>query len=301
MSYGFSIFSHPSFRPAFSACRSLLLGCTLALLALLTNSSIAADEESSPAEKASDQRRDLHLYMKGRALYQKFCVDCHGTTGRGNGPWAVGLEAQPRNFRSGLYKFRTTKYGTLPVDADLERTIRSGISGTAMPVFANLLDDEMLSVIYYLKSLSRAWKDPAQASQSVTLPKEAPTWLGSDEERKSHLPAGAERYRLLCAVCHGESGKGDGPGGTGMMDAWEHSIRPAALAAEHHKSGDSPLDLYRTIATGLNGTPMIGFADALKEQEIWELVAWIDELGKQAEARGDRPSTPVIELPGKKE
>jgi len=50
-------------------------------------------------------------------------------------------------------------------------------------------------------------------------------------------------------------------------------IRPADLTAPHHKSGDSPRDLYRTVATGLNGTPMAGFAGQLREEEIWELVA----------------------------
>ena len=234
---------------------------------------------ASPPEDSDSRREELHLYMKGRYVYQRHCVDCHGTTGRGNGPWAAELETKPRNFRSGLFKFRTTAYGTQPVDADLRRTIRSGISGTAMPIFAQLQDEEVDALIVYLKNLSKAWKDPALAAHPVPQP-EIPDWYSSNERRTSHAVAGKERFAALCAVCHGESGKGDGPGGKGLVDGWGNPIAPAVLAMPHHKSGDSPRDLYRSISTGLNGTPMVGFSGTLKEEEIWELVAWVEELGR---------------------
>lgn len=277
-----------------------LLGLGLLWVSCSNFIQIQAGEEK-PVPSAATERRDLHLYMKGRHVYQKFCVDCHGTTGRGNGPWSVGLETKPRNFRTGLYKFRTTAYGTLPVDDDLIHTIRSGISGTAMPVFANLQDEEVLSLVYYLKSLSRAWKDPEVTAKPIELPKAPPAWFSSKTDLAPHVKAGGERYQMVCAVCHGETGKGDGIGGKGLLDAWESPITPAALAAEHHKSGDQPLDLYRSIATGLNGTPMVGFAETFKEDEIWELVAWIYELGEQAAARGDRPVAPVVTIPKRPE
>jgi mono/diheme cytochrome c family protein len=61
-----------------------------------------------------------------------------------------------------------------------------------------------------------------------------------------------------------------------LLDAWGFPIRPADLQAPHLKSGDSPRDVYRTVATGLNGTPMIGFAELLTPEEIWELVAFLN-------------------------
>jgi mono/diheme cytochrome c family protein len=223
------------------------------------------------------RNHDLHLYLKGRHLYQRRCQECHGATGRGDGSWADELETRPRNFRSGIYKFRTTAYGTLPTDEDLRRTIRSGISGTAMPIFAHLHDEDIDALVTYLKHLSKRWRDPAAAPVPVPIP-EVPAWFGTEDEA-DHALAAEARYASLCASCHGERGKGDGPAAKGLADVWGRSIAPAVLAAPHHKSGDSPKDLYRSIATGLDGTPMVGFGELLEEQEIWELVAWIRAKG----------------------
>jgi mono/diheme cytochrome c family protein len=217
---------------------------------------------------------EVNLYLEGRALYQRNCQICHGTTGRGNGPWAADMEHKPRNFRSGLFKFRSTPYGAMPVEVDLKRTIRNGISGTAMPAFTQLRDDELTALIAYLKQLSPRWKDPQLAAPPLALPK-PPTWLATAKEGSAHLQRGTDRFRTTCAVCHGPNGKGDGPGGWNLIDAWGQPIRPADLTQSHPKSGDSPQDLYRTIATGLNGTPMPGFANQFPEEEIWELVAFL--------------------------
>ena len=245
------------------------------LFCFLLPSLFASDEE--------EDRRELHLYLKGRYLFQKNCTTCHGTTGRGNGPWAAELKDKPRNFRTGIFKFRTTPYGKLPTDDDLRRTIRSGISGTAMPFFKDFSDEDVDALIVYLKSLSREWKNEELYAESLDLP-DVPQWFSDEKKRKAHAKKAAPQFQQICATCHGEKGDGDGPGAKGLIDVWEHPITPASLSDEHHKSGDAPADLFRTIATGLNGTPMVGFEGAFEQEQMWDLVAFILELSEAKKA-----------------
>lgn len=231
------------------------------------------------ADEAADKREELHLYMKGRYLFQKNCTVCHGETGRGNGPWAAELKDKPRNFRTGVFKFRTTPFGMLPVDDDLRRTIRSGISGTAMPFFVDFSDEDVSALIVYLQNLSRNWDDEALKAEPLKLP-DLPEWYYKEEQAATHAESGKALFAIHCSSCHGPEGRGDGPASGELIDMWEHKIVPADLSAAHHKSGDKPQDLYRTIATGLNGTPMVGFFGTLDEESVWDLVTYIKSLEK---------------------
>ena len=248
----------------------------------------AKSESDADAEAAS--RLQMHYYFKGRHIFESQCVPCHGERGRGDGPWAEGLTHKPRNFRSGVFKFRTTPYGKLPTDDDLRRTIRSGISGTAMPMFQKLSDSDVSGLIVYLKSFSRRWKDEELIADPLPLP-DVPEWFRDSDAVVKRSKKGATKFTEICSACHGEKGKGDGPASKTLIDIWENPIIPADLTNEHHKSGDTPTDLYRTIATGLDGTPMVGFYETLSEHEIWNLVAFIksNEVdGQRAEESANR-------------
>ena len=228
-----------------------------------------------PRAGAEETDAELHLYFKGRQVFQNMCVPCHGRTGRGDGPWAEGMVDKPRNFRRGVFKFRSTPIGKLPTDDDLRRTIRTGVSNTAMPTFAGRLrDDEIDAVIVYLQHLSQRWDNPTNRVAAVPVP-ERPA--RSDPDRGQIL------FKATCAACHGAEGKGDGPAGGALRDIWGNPVAAADLSRPHHKSGDRPQDLYRTIALGLDGTPMVGFRDAYKPEEIWDLVAFIERLSAPPE------------------
>lgn len=89
-----------------------------------------------------------------RGLYRQHCAVCHGTSGDGAGPTASLLTPYPRDFRNGTFKYTSTLAGAKPTGQDLERTLVSGISGTAMPSFAELQSRELAAVLEYVEYLS---------------------------------------------------------------------------------------------------------------------------------------------------
>ena len=176
----------------------------IALLSLLCGCIVQADED------ADENRRKLSLYFEGEDIYQQSCLPCHGPRGKGDGPWAEGwTKNRPRNFRSGIFKFRTTPMGFLPTDEDLKRTITNGISGTAMPMFrGNLNEGNLEAVIVYLKSFSREWKKKERRAEPVAL-SEKPDWMDDSTQRKEHAELGKALFATYCAACHGAEGKGN--------------------------------------------------------------------------------------------
>jgi len=150
-----------------------------------------------------------------------------------------------------------------------------------MPTFkGHLRDEELEAVIAYVKSFSREWKKKERHADSIELP-ERPEWMKSLDRSKSHAKSGKQTYTTHCAVCHGAEGKGDGPGGFALKDVWGFDIIPGDLSGEHHKSGDRAEYLFRAISTGRDGTPMIGFRGALKDEQIWDLIAFIGTLKRE--------------------
>jgi len=87
-------------------------------------------------------------------LYRKHCVHCHGVTGDGRGPTAQFLNPYPRDYRPGVYKFKSTYNPAKPTDDDLHRVLMNGVPGTAMPSFALLPGSEVESLLEYVKYLS---------------------------------------------------------------------------------------------------------------------------------------------------
>ncbi len=87
-------------------------------------------------------------------LYREHCVHCHGTTGNGLGPTASFLNPYPRDFRLGVFKFKSTPFGTKPTRRDLKRILNEGIMGTSMPSFRLLKEEELEALVDYVVYLS---------------------------------------------------------------------------------------------------------------------------------------------------
>ena len=84
-----------------------------------------------------------------------------------------------------------------------------------------------------------------------------------------------------CTTCHGARGAGDGVTADKYDDDWGYPIRPRDLGGGVFRAGDAPEDLWRSIATGINGTPMGSFSGNLSGEEIWDIVHFVQSLSKE--------------------
>lgn len=236
------------------------------LVAVLVTLLTLAGLGSMPSTGSSDRPEpDLE---RGRLVYETNCAICHGPNGDGRGMARHHFETPPASFQAGKFKFRSTPSGSLPLDSDLFRTITRGVGRTGMVPQAHLDEADRWDVVAYVKGFSRRFeRDAPRAPIAIPPPPNRTPELAA-RGRQIYLDAG-------CADCHGERGKGDGPSGDRLMDDWGNPARPADLTRLPRKSGPDPEDLYRTIATGMDGTPMPSYADALPPEELWALVAYL--------------------------
>ncbi len=229
------------------------------------------------AEEPPRLSLDYTLFAQGRDVYERNCVLCHGPRGDGNGELSKGLSPKPRSFREGLFKFRTTPWGKLPTESDLRHTITTGLSGTAMGAFTQFQEGDVTAVIEYLKSFSRRWRNADNYAPAQTIPA-PPEWLRQIQIAPKHLAKGKLLFNAACATCHGEKGDGQGPAGAALRDIWGMAVKPSDLSQPHLRCGDKPEDIYQVLITGLNGTPMVSFADTLTDEQRWQIIAYIGTL-----------------------
>jgi cytochrome c oxidase cbb3-type subunit II len=78
--------------------------------------------------------------LRGKNIYQKFCLGCHGPIGDGNGPAAKYLNPPPLNFTLLRRHLAEEKY----IGGILYYQIMNGITGTSMPYFKKDLESEKI-------------------------------------------------------------------------------------------------------------------------------------------------------------
>jgi mono/diheme cytochrome c family protein len=253
------------------------LWCRVMLLPLLVSGRLWTAAAAEPADALKDSPQvKLEVFRRGRFVFQKNCLPCHGRFGEGDGELVKGWAVLPRNFRLAAFKYRSTPYGKLPTDDDLRRTIRRGISGSAMPSFTQLREEELEAVITYLKSLSPAWEDERLHARPIEVPRR-PRWFDDPLPLRQNAEEGRRLFQISCAACHGSDGAGDGVAAGSLKDSADQPVAPADLR-KPRRSGPGPEDACRTILTGINGTPMPGFDGALTPEQTWQVVAFLTTL-----------------------
>ena len=214
---------------------------------------------------------DNNLRLLGAAWYAQSCTPCHGPLGDGNGPRANQLSPRPRDFTKGVYEFRSTPTGTLPTDDDLWKVVSQGLHGTAMVPWITFSDNDRWALVAYLESFSpRFAHDARPAAIDVAIPPtETPELV--TQGQKLFTDAG-------CIECHGAKGLGDGPSASTLADASGRPIRPIDFPSGVFRRGASMKDIFLTLRTGLDGTPMPSYAASLSTDQTWAVAAYVRSL-----------------------
>jgi len=108
-----------------------------------------ADNLLRSAGPVSSERDGTH-----RGLFREHCVTCHALEGSGAGPASVFQNPYPRDFRHGVFKWKSTMRGEKPTRQDICDLLENGIPGTAMPSFALLDKDDLDALVDYVIYLS---------------------------------------------------------------------------------------------------------------------------------------------------
>jgi mono/diheme cytochrome c family protein len=86
--------------------------------------------------------------VKGKTIYERLCVTCHGAQGKGDGPAGPMMTPRPADFTSAKIKSKP--------DSELLKSIQDGRPPTTMPGFQEQLSAQQLSdVLAYIRSLGK--------------------------------------------------------------------------------------------------------------------------------------------------
>jgi mono/diheme cytochrome c family protein len=240
---------------------AILLALTLPL-----SSSRADDEAQRPSRPLTQADAGA-----GRTPYLRECSRCHGKRGDGTGPQAAAVDPRPRDFTKRLFKFRTTPSGQPPTTADVLRTIERGLPGTAMPSFARLPEKERKLFAARVLGFAKLLDEREPVAVAAPGPPPPTTAASIARGKQFYVDAG-------CIECHGPEGRGDGKSVATWEDNDGRPTRPRDFTEGVFRGGGEQVDLYYRIVTGLNGTPMPSYGDALAPADLWAVVDYVRSL-----------------------
>ncbi|MBI5901989.1 MAG: c-type cytochrome, partial [Deltaproteobacteria bacterium] len=211
----------------------------------------------------------------------------------------------PRDFTSGVYKWKTTPFDEMsPADEDFGRMIKggnthnsitgwTGMNGTAMPGWSDFLSDaDVADVTAYIKKfaeLASPQKPPISAAGEVKPSKEI-------------IEKGRTIFKDRCSECHGDAGRGDGT--KKLKDDWGFREWPRNLTkAWNFRVSNSVKDIYTRITVGIPGTQMPSFADPssnkkLTDEERWAVAAYVNSLDAPYKKPGDNTVIRALRVGG---
>jgi mono/diheme cytochrome c family protein len=256
----------------------------------------AASAEDGPAAQAEENEPvavvDPQL-LRGQQLFAKHCSVCHGASGDGQGKFAYLMNPRPRNFQDEHFKLYTTQ-NQIPSDADLYRTISRGMPGSAMPPWGHLPVSDLQALVAFVRSVKvQAVRAGLQQmvddgdleegeieSMLADRTKPGHAIVVPPESTFDHLRwfNGRKVYMESCASCHGEDGR---PVASAVkFDEQGYPVPPRSFVDGIFKGGSEGHQLYARIVRGLRGTPMPAFEGAYGEEDIWDLIHYVQSLSR---------------------
>ncbi len=154
-------------------------------------------------------------------------------------------------------------------------------------------EEEDIDFAEFVDAVDSSIESWTEAEYEVILPVSA-----EPEYSEETVTTGRELFLSQgCSKCHGEDGKGQvewiNPEYLAKQaalpedkreqinrDKWGEPAPAADLTARMLHGGRRPIDIYRRIHTGINGTPMPAFGDVFAEEpdNIWYLVHYVRHI-----------------------
>ena len=113
---------------------------------------LSADERWNAVAYINSLRTSPQQIAEGEGLYTQRCLTCHGATGADDGMAASMLSKLPPELGSFAWQVERS-------DAQIGQAIRAGTAGSAMPPSRDLTDNELATVVAYVRTLPS--KQPA--------------------------------------------------------------------------------------------------------------------------------------------
>ena len=157
------------------------LGCVAVLIVVLGATRTGWVHAQGPDVGTEAQRES------GKQLYLKYCSQCHGEKGDGEGYATPHLRPRPRDFTSGKFKIRTTPNGALPTHQDLVNIIRRGMPYTSMPAWPTLSDQQVSELAYFITTFSADFSNPENGPQARSAARRAKLHERVDRAREEAL------------------------------------------------------------------------------------------------------------------
>jgi mono/diheme cytochrome c family protein len=222
---------------------------------------------------------------RGKVLYKEYCAQCHGFTGKGDGPAASALEPKPAIHAN-------MPFDKLPMEYLYTVINHGGVAvgkSPNMPYWGLTIGQQgVADVIAYLKVTFKGVPEvPATAGgpgglcvQPRKTAKAPDDFLSKTNPLSSSaaVKAGKELFLktaqpVACVMCHGEQGDGKGLMGAALVPPPRNFTCGAMMK-------DIPDgQLFWVIKNGSPGTGMMAFG-GLSDEQVWQLIHYIRSLAK---------------------